>query len=106
MKLLMGAVTDGNFDSLSSMRALSFYIKPLTASTGGEEDRVTDLFKKVKISTGSMERSLESIRDVLETVGADNIPSRPEGMRSYRSFIPCSSSEMKSFFSGLIDRLV
>ena len=79
--------------SSSSMRSLTFYIK---------SDNNTDRPRRVKVS---LSRKIESIREILETIGIP-LPSRPYSSSSSQSSYSIHSDiEFHQFIDSLIERL-
>ena len=76
----------------TNTRTLIFYIK---ASS------VTENPRRIKISIHRVE---ESIREVLETLGVDDLPPRPESSSSSSSYISSNPIEVSAFLDTLIDR--
>jgi len=76
----------------TNTRTLIFYIK---ASSVNEKPR------RIKISIHRVE---ESIREVLETLGVDDLPPRPESSSSSSSYISSNPIEVSAFLDTLIDR--
>ena len=76
----------------SNTRTLTFYIK--ASSVGDNKPR------RIKISIHRIE---ESIREVLETLGVDDLPPRPEGSHS-SSYVSSNPIEVSAFLDTLIDR--
>ena len=78
--------------SSSSMRSLTFYIK---------SDNNTDRPRRVKVS---LSRKIESIREILETIGIP-LPSRPYSSSSSQSSYSIHSDiEFDQFTDSLIER--
>ncbi len=71
-------------------RSLTFYVKPVNDS----------LPRRVKVATG---RVIESIREILETLGLD-LPLRPEGTGKSSTFVSSNSAEVLDYLDTLIDR--
>ena len=84
--------TSTSSSSSSSMRSLTFYIK---------SDNNTDRPRRVKVS---LSRKIESIREILETIGIP-LPSRPySSSSSPSSYSIHSDIEFDQFIDSLIER--
>jgi hypothetical protein len=70
-------------------RSLTFYLKP---------NEVENKPRRVKVSTN---RIMDSIRDILETLGVE-LPLRPEGKQL--AYFSSNLSDFEEFMDSLIDR--
>lgn len=74
-------------------RTLTFYVKASSVTDNKP--------RRIKISIHRVE---ESIREVLETLGIDDLPPRPEGSQSSSAYVSANPVEVSSFLDTLIDR--
>ena len=86
-----GSVPFRNDQATMNTRTLIFYIK-----SSATEDKP----RRIKISIHRVE---ESIREVLETLGVDGLPPRPDAQSS-SSYVSSNPIEVSAFLDTLIDR--
>jgi len=88
-----GNGNNNNHQYNENTRTLTFYVK--ASSITDHKPR------RIKISIHRVE---ESIREVLETLGIDDLPPRPEGTQSSSAYVSANPVEVSSFLDTLIDR--